>query len=1541
MLCTTAVNSSGPSFDEAFDGLSGAARAAWGKHDRPTDGWLPLWRHMADSGAVAGRLWDAWVPRNIKVLVSEVLPGGIEDGRRLAVWLAASHDIGKATPAFACQVETLANAMRDFGLAMPDAKKFGDDRKLGPHGLAGQLLLQEWLAERHGWTDRISAQFAIVIGGHHGVHPGHQRIHDLALHPELMRTRGKHEATWKAAQFELLDACAQAAETVDRLDAWKTVKLPQYAQVTLTALVILADWIASSAELFPYQTVDDAGRPRATTHRLESAWQGLDLPAPWQPDEPEGTAAELFARRFDLPEGAAIRPVQEEAVRVAREMDPAGLLIVEAPMGEGKTEAALAAAEILAARTGAGGCMVALPTRATGDAMFARLLGWLDHLPAQGPRSVFLAHAKAALNDTWAGLARRSGRTIAAVDLDGSDEVSRPAAKTRQRPSELQAHQWLRGRKKGLLASFTVGTIDQVLFAGLKSRHLALRHLALAGKVVVIDEVHAYDAYMSTYLERVLEWLAAYRVPVVLLSATLPADRRRALIEAYADGKVSQAEAAPNAYPLLTAVSRDGNTTIVQPPAASGRGTHVHLEPLEDDVAVLADRLTTELAGGGCALVVRNTVDRVQEAAERLRERFGEDRVTVAHSRYLAADRSRKDAELLDAFGPKGNRPAGPHVVVASQVVEQSLDLDFDLLVTDLAPVDLMLQRMGRLHRHVRARPSRLRTARCLVTGTDWTADPPSPAKGTVGVYEGKHLLLRTLAALQPHLSGAPLQLPEHISPLVQTVYADTPVGPLGWAPKMDEARRAYRELLATKRDRAEVFRIGPVRKPGRPVIGWVDAGVGDADDTRQGRAQVRDSEESVEVLVIQRRSDGTLATVPWLDRGRGGLDLPEHAVPPPRAAAAAAASALTLPWHFSKPWVIDRTIAELEKFQVEAWQAKECPWLAGELFLVLDEECQTRLAGYDLTYSPSDGLLVTPAGARHSRVVDRVPDFDLVSRPWLPVQYLDGSTAELSLRDVFARADKLRRLVGDVPTQEFALLRLLVTVLHDAVDGPEDIEEWGELWDAGDEAFVAVPDYLERHRDRFDLLHPHHPFLQVPDLHTEKNDVGPLNRIVADVPNGDPFFSMRQPGPERLEFAEAARWLVHAHTFDVSGIKSGAVGDPRVKGGKGYPQGVGWAGNLGGIFAEGNTLRETLLLNLIAADNDFLQIKKNDRPAWRRPVVGAAPYEPDLDDPRPSGPRDLYTWQSRRIRLHHSGGAVTGVVLAYGDTLLPFNKHLREPMTGWRNSPQQAKKQGVPQAYMPRTHDPARAAWRGLAALLPAQGQARESAEQRQGVATTLPSGVVEWLARLTVEGYLPKLGLLRTRIVGASYGTQQSVIDEIVDDEVVLPVVALHTAQPEYGRTAVDAVADANDAVAALGYLAGNLARAIGAEPGPPTDTARDLGFAALDGPYRQWLRGLGERSDPAAYRGEWQATVSRIVRELGRGLLDAAGPAASEGRFVELPDGSGTRWVNDAQADLWFRKRLNKVLTLVPGSAATGDGAQDEEGPADEAPNQEPTE
>ncbi|WP_405899532.1 CRISPR-associated helicase Cas3' [Streptomyces sp. NBC_00727] len=950
--------------------LATPARTVWAKHDRGTDGWLPLWRHMEDSAAVAGLLWDTWLPANVRALISSGLPEGERDGRRLAVWLAGVHDIGKATPAFACQVDQLADCMRDAGLEMRSAKALGPDRRLAPHGLAGQALLGEWLRERHGWAGKQVGQLTVVIGGHHGVPPEPGQIAVLQRHGHLLRSPGPSRDAWQRVQGELLDACAEEYRVQDRLDAWRDVRLPQTAQVLLTSLVIVADWIASNADLFPYFPQDAA---RSGEERVAAAWRGLDLPRPWAPEEPTEDAQQLIGSRFGLPEGAKARPVQEAAVELARSMDGPGLMVIEAPMGEGKTEAALAVAEIFAALSGAGGVFFALPTMATGNAMFPRLLDWIDRLPSTrgAQHSVLLAHSKAALNEHFADLMRDSAQQIVAVDLDAPKTPHAASA-------ELVAHAWLRGRKKAMLASFVAGTIDQLLFAGLKSRHLAMRHLAVAGKVVVIDEAHAYDTYMSVYLDRVLAWLGAYGVPVVVLSATLPSRRRRELVEAYAGAaardEAFEAVAGATAYPLLTAV-RHGGSPVMRNPGASGRGTDVVLEPFDDDMDALVERLAHELAGGGCALVVRNTVKRVLETAKALRARFGDENVTVAHSCFVDVDRAVKDADLLKRFGPPGTargRPPGPHIVVASQVAEQSLDVDFDLLVSDLCPVDLLLQRMGRLHRHQRGvdqrdRPERLRRARCLVTGADWDPEVPVPVRGSVAVY-GAYALLRSAAALLPHLvqgEARAVRLPDDISPLVQAAYAADTDAPAGWADALTAARERYEDHRADQSDRASVFRLGKVGAPGKPLFGWVAAGVGDTDDTPAGRAQVRDSRENLEVVVVQRKGAGTLTTLPWLAPDRfgkalGGLELPRDQVPTRQAARAAASCGLRLPMQFSYADVMERAITELEELYVPAWQMKDSHWLSGQLILALDENCQTHLAGFSLSYSESDGLEVT-----------------------------------------------------------------------------------------------------------------------------------------------------------------------------------------------------------------------------------------------------------------------------------------------------------------------------------------------------------------------------------------------------------------------------------------------------------------------------------------------------------------------------------------------------------------------------------------------------
>lgn len=947
------------------DELSESARVAWGKSGDAGTGPLPLWRHLADSADVAGRLWDQWLPGAVRERIARELPEGLSDGRRLVRWLAGVHDIGKATPAFAGQVPLLADRMRDHGFVFNPLVTA--DRRWAPHATSGFVVLTDWLVSRHGWEPRRAAPFAVVVGGHHGVPPTDVNLDDVRRRPHLIGD----VAPWLRVRNELLDWIARRVGVDDRLRAWREVELSQPVQVLVTGVVIVADWIASNEELFPYQ-LPQPSEP----DRLESGWASLDLPAPWSAVEAECAAAALYDARFTFPPNARPYPVQLAVVDTARRMPAPGLLIVEAPMGEGKTEAALAAVEVLAGRTEAGGCFVALPTRATSDAMFGRVMSWLRRLPDadvdRGAYGVQLAHGKASLNTEFTVLYRRAMPSAIGVDEGGA---------------EIAAHRWLAGRKRALLSGFVIGTIDQLLYAALKARHLVLRHLGLAGKVVVIDEAHAYDVYMSRYLDRALEWLGAHGVPVVVLSATLPAHRRAEMISAYDDGRFGAAPRSPRRhrqavpvaadpyrslredlrYPLLSAsgVGREPTAVACE---SSGRELSVRVQRHDDDPALLAEALRGALVDGGCVLVVRNTVTRVQQTAAELRARLGPDvEVSVAHSWFIGPDRAAKDRWLRDTFGSPahlaavGRQRPCRHVVVASQVAEQSLDIDFDLLVSDLAPVDLLLQRIGRLHRHARAeRPAPLAEPRCLITGADWGTQPPTPVAGSVRVY-GKSALLRGAAVLWSRLEhGQPVRVPADLSPLVQAAYGGQPVGPPAWQPAMREAADHAADRDHDRRERAKTFQIRPVGSPGDALIAWLVADVGDAEsggDDARGRAHVRDDGPETLDVVVLVRIDGRLCTPPWIDGG--GVEVPTEAVPPVSLARTIASCTLSLPAIMTAGKGGDRIISELEaRSWFPAWRAS--PWLAGELVLDLDASGRAELAGFALRYDQHDGLRVT-----------------------------------------------------------------------------------------------------------------------------------------------------------------------------------------------------------------------------------------------------------------------------------------------------------------------------------------------------------------------------------------------------------------------------------------------------------------------------------------------------------------------------------------------------------------------------------------------------
>lgn len=897
--------------------LSSATRSAWAKYSRDSGDWLSLERHSADSAAVAGLLWDRWLPLSTKRILAEGRT--FDEARTLGSWLAGTHDTGKLSPAFATQVEDLAAPMRAAGLEIKPAIA---NRSMTPHSLVSHIAIAEYLVVQ-GWDPLDARSFAVIAGGHHGTPPVRRQLLDDPKRAHF------GDDGWAVCRNELLDYITKITGARAYFGAWSARALSVQEQALWTGFVIMSDWIASNDELFPL------GENRDSVRTAEQMWERLAFLPPWEA-HPPGDLAALLKARFRLPDDVEPRSMQFAAVDAARGMVEPGMLIVEAAMGTGKTEAALAAAEVLAQKFGQGGVFFALPTMATSNAMFERVLGWIEAQDGLAAASAVLAHSKASLNPSYRELQSES-----ALGVVGDDVCDRGAT--------VIAHSWMSGRKRGLLAEFVVGTVDQLLFAALKAKHVMLRHLAFANKVIIVDEVHAADTYMREYLKRSLEWLGAYGVPVVLLSATLPSEQRVALVQAYQSGKDAHEHLMGDiGYPVITVCQASGVEAISVEDTSAPKT--VGVVQLDDELDSLVELLTDLLADGGCAGIVRNTVGRAQETARVLAEQFPDD-VTLVHSRFLAQHRSDLEAALVKQLGPNGQRPAR-RIVVGTQVIEQSLDIDFDVMISDLAPIDLLFQRMGRLHRHSSTvRPERVRDPRFFVTGVvNWASDLPVPITASSRIYTDV-LLVRTLAVLRERWCVGSVELPRDIAELVQLAYGENVPIPQTWAADYRDA--TARDVVEKNRTRLEASSFllpGPYAE--ETLVDWLAENVGEADGPR-GQAKVRDTDEGIEVIVTQRIGENV-----HLPEQCGGAVIDTDFAPSGALSRQALTATVRLPMQLTGSWRIDQTLDELEQRCYSGWQ--DSKWLAGELVLELDAEGCAHLAGFDIRYHSIEGLIVT-----------------------------------------------------------------------------------------------------------------------------------------------------------------------------------------------------------------------------------------------------------------------------------------------------------------------------------------------------------------------------------------------------------------------------------------------------------------------------------------------------------------------------------------------------------------------------------------------------
>jgi len=715
--------------------------------------------------------------------------------REALILLVALHDLGKINAAF--------RAMLRDGVA----------QSAGRHWEVSEALLRlhdGLLAPMLGADRDARHELYAATAGHHGQPP----CQDLLHNRRGIEPAGAWNKMLRAAGEQAVDDAARVIEYFRAL--WPRAALGDLKRAEaalwswrLAGLVTAADWIGSNPEWFPPCPAGpepavylEAARSRAARAVAEA---GLDTPAP--------ATAPLFD--FDL------RPMQSAATGTALPDGPM-LAVIEDETGAGKTEAALILAQRMLHAGKGRGLYIALPTMATADAMFARVAQVLAGLYARPP-SLALAHGRAAQSDAFRAL--RDARAL--------------------NPDEPGPTDWLAdNRRRALLADVGVGTVDQALLGVVKAKHAALRLFGLSSKILIVDEVHEVgEPYMAELLAELLHAHAAMDGSAILLTATLPLGLRARLMAAFEAGAGRAApEPGDETYPALTVPGLTAPAVEAQP-SPRGAVAVQRLGSAEAAVALLGDAA----AQGAACVWVRNAVDEAISAVETLRAAGVP--ADLLHARFALADRKRHEKAALAKFGKERTARPG-RVLVATQVVESSLDLDFDVMVSDLAPMAALIQRAGRLWRHMDRRPGMTRplpgpVLHVLAPDPDAAAGPRwlHEVLGRGGFVYPAALQWRSARVL---FDAGRIDAPGGLRALIEAAHGDTLPVP---------------EAL----ERAELETLG---KAGAAVaLAWQNR-IGWAEGYRRGAKGAEDAEyptrlgQPQRLLVLARSGDGKL--LPW-----------------------------------------------------------------------------------------------------------------------------------------------------------------------------------------------------------------------------------------------------------------------------------------------------------------------------------------------------------------------------------------------------------------------------------------------------------------------------------------------------------------------------------------------------------------------------------------------------------------------------------------------------------------------------------------------------
>jgi CRISPR-associated endonuclease/helicase Cas3 len=707
----------------------------WAKSGTANQPPVSLIGHMLDVAACMVALLETMSEHRRKQLYEAL---GDEGTHEMLLTITALHDIGKATPVFQSKwAPGKERIERESGLKVSTRYARSDPK----HSVVSELIVTDFLCNTIRMPRARAKNLGAIIGAHHGTKQSTGLI-DPGID------------AWKEGGTPWLNGIAELINDVTTTIGWVPVNalpiISNDAFVKLAAAISVADWLGSamprrelgsSLQHYFAQRQADA---REFLKSLHIAPVPRRSAPPIQAFLPRDTAGN--------PVGKA-RPLQEIVYALCRSAEKPITIVIEAPMGEGKTEAAFMAEALLAERCGHDGMYVALPTQATSNQMYQRVRRYLETRFAGEGVDLQLLHGGASLVKEY------------------TDVIIHPNT-TEDHAEGVHAAQWFMSKRRGFLSPYAVGTVDQALLGILHVKHGFVRLWGLSNKVVVIDEAHAYDAYTSDLMVRLVRWLRHLGASVVIMSATLPkATRHRLMNEDIATassvkrGTSSHDEDVP--YPRVFWTTSD---TIQHATFQASRRVDISMREHDAEIEAVASLLLDQAKQAKCVVAIVNTVDRAQELYENVSKNDDHVPVDLFHARYPALWRQEIEEHVLKLYSRNGHRPDAS-ILIATQVVEQSLDVDFDVMYTDLCPVDLLMQRLGRLHRH--DRPNRRCQPEVFVGGlADYADVDRLESIGSGKVYD-QAIILRTILALHAKRS---LALPDDIDPLVQLVYGEDPM---------------------------------------------------------------------------------------------------------------------------------------------------------------------------------------------------------------------------------------------------------------------------------------------------------------------------------------------------------------------------------------------------------------------------------------------------------------------------------------------------------------------------------------------------------------------------------------------------------------------------------------------------------------------------------------------------------------------------------------------------------------------------------------------